>query len=377
MRTYTRRPSDTCPSGAHISYSPDPDNPARDIATTVDCDCPWLVISETDPVPHMMVWPTKASVQRLIGEFDAGYFDTDDMPRRAGSQFLSPHVSDMLDLVQAGDLMGAVMRLLAQVTVDRIAWYGGAPAQLGHGPLPAMLGLRIPFDGRGRALDSWVVFSFTPGETVQVDRCPGDDLPEELAENVVWDGRPEPGYPVPSGDLSGKVSAMLADAGFTPTDPDHTTHLVTGLLADAMGDAGFQRPPVDGYHRLAEMSAEEDARVMRAVGERMTLAGMKRSELVAEAKRLGHQVSQRTTRAELVDLVAFSRSMAAAAPAPQRTDWMARRGELMAMTRPWLQREAKALGCSFNSSTTKGDLVDLIIDCEERIAAAQPPQVAT
>lgn len=167
MREYQVRRTADCPTGEHVQVSDDPDDPTRQIVTTVDCSCPWLVIRESHPVPHMMVWQTAESVQRLIKEFDTGHFDQAGMPRRSGSQFMSPHVSDLLSLIERGDLVGAAMRLLAQVNADQVRW----------DPNESTLSIRVPFD-TAAGMGSWLQLTFDPAEPIKVNRGELPDLPD-------------------------------------------------------------------------------------------------------------------------------------------------------------------------------------------------------
>lgn len=229
MREYQRRRTEACPTGAHVHFSDDPDDPTKQIQETVGCDCPWLVIRESHPVPHVMVWPTAESVRRLVKEFDEGYFDLEGMPSRAGSLFLSPMLSKVMELVQAGDVVGAAMRLLANVLADQVVW----------SPETSSLSIRVPFDpGQGgRSVDSWLRLTFNPGEHIGVDRGPASKWPDEYQEEL-WHtdhAPPVAGYRF-GNDVSGQIEGVLTDAGY--------------LWQAAPA-------PVDGYETLTDGPREE------------------------------------------------------------------------------------------------------------------------
>lgn len=171
-----RRTAD-CPTGEHVESRDNPDDPTKPILVTVDCDCPWLVIRESHPVPHVMVWNTPEAVQRLIKEFDEGYFDHVGMPQRVDSRFVSPHVSKVLELIKEGDALGAAMRLLATVVGDQVRWIAST----------STLAVRVPFD-RGTSMDRWLLLSFEPGERIKVDRGPLPEEAEPHFDMIEWKG---------------------------------------------------------------------------------------------------------------------------------------------------------------------------------------------
>lgn len=229
MREYQVRRTADCPTGAHVQSRDNPDDPTQPILETVDCDCPWLVIRESHPVPHVMVWPTAESVRRLIKEFDEGHFDQEGMPRRNDTRFMSPHVSAILELIQRGDIVGAAMRLLAQVTADQVTWSAET----------AGLQIRVPFDkGQpGAQMDAWLQLTFRPGEPIAVDRGPGDKFTGFREELWHTDhATPVAGYPIPA-DVSAQITEALAQAGMWTAAPEPV--------------AGYHVPPVDELQQYA------------------------------------------------------------------------------------------------------------------------------
>jgi hypothetical protein len=226
-----RRTAD-CPTGEHVQVRDDPDDPTAQIVTTVDCTCPWLVIRESHPVPHMMAWQSAEAVQRLIKEFDEGYFDQQGMPRRARSQFMSPHVSDLLDLIDAGDLVGAAMRLLAQVNADQVRWIADK----------STLAIRTPFAGAGDTMTTWLQLTFESGEKIKVDRGELPDIPDTgkldlsaLADIV--DGH----TPLPAWQLW--TAALDQPAMARPHLSEQAFTALTGWQGAPEPEAGWHSPP--------------------------------------------------------------------------------------------------------------------------------------
>lgn len=259
MRTYLRRRTAACPTGEHVQVTDDPDDPTRQIEKTVNCDCPWLVIQETQPVPHMMVWSTPESVQRLIAEFDRGYFDLEGMPRRARSEFMSPHVSDLLDLIDAKDAVGAAMRLLATVTADQVRWL----------PETSTLAIRIPFDRghlEGKTMDTWLQLTFEQGEPIKVDRGPLPETPAGEARLDLTEAF------VHRGGMDLAALTEIVDSGRegmhwqlwrTMLNRDHVTRAalsaqaINELVGGALGAWEAAPPPVDGYQPLPDVAGEQ------------------------------------------------------------------------------------------------------------------------
>jgi hypothetical protein len=235
MREYQVRRTGACPTGEHVRIDDDPDDPTNQIITTVNCTCPWLVIRESHPVPHMMQWSTAESVRKLIKEFDEGYFDQEGMPRRSRSQFMSPHVSDLLDLIDARDAVGAAMRLLATVTADQVRWMADT----------STLAIRVPFDrgvDGGKSMGTWLQLTFVPGETIKVDRGPLPELPDGgrldlSALAAIADGETE----VPAWELWRTMLPMAkANIGLSEQAIDALTAAGVGWQAAP--------PPADGWH---------------------------------------------------------------------------------------------------------------------------------
>lgn len=238
MREYQVRRTAACPTGEHVHISDDPDDPTRQKEVTLDCTCPWLVIRESQPVPHMMVWSTRESVQRLIREFDQGHFDQEGMPRRARSQFMSPHVSDLLDLIDAGDVVGAAMRLLATVTADQVRWMADT----------STLAIRVPFDKGyqgGKTMDAWLQLTFEASEPIKVNRGPLGEVPEPAGKldlsqlAAIADGEPN----VPAWELwRTKLTGIAAAAVLSLSSQAQEALVAAGV--------GWQNAPqpADGYH---------------------------------------------------------------------------------------------------------------------------------
>lgn len=250
MREYhLRRTGDNCPTGKHVVYSPDPNDPNRDLAATKDCDCPWLIIRDCVPGGQSLVWPTKESLLKLIAKFSEGYFDVPGVPPRTNNEFVSPYVAQLLEAMQEKDLVGAAMQLMGRVTADRVHW----------SPTTATLSLRIPFD-HGSGIDTWIMITFKDGESLWLRRGTGDDLHPHgvllhtgglegsVSQRLLADG------------LSEQVAALLGETGL-PTPGEWLTaegdiseggpyHYLVGTDPDitrALRAPAWQPPPAHYY----------------------------------------------------------------------------------------------------------------------------------
>lgn len=215
MREFASRKTDECPTGEHTRIIEDPDDPTRDKAITENCTCTWMVIRDLHPGGQSLVWPTKDSLIRLIAEFDRGNFDPPGMPPRR-SAFMSPYVTELIRHMDRGDILGAALRLLARVAVDKVTWDDAT----------GTVALRVPFDNRSSDVDRWVTLTFAPGRTIQVNRLPGTELPEEQHLGTLWQAPPSvadvatAAMPTP-GKLSAQVRELLQQEGLTPNDPPY------------------------------------------------------------------------------------------------------------------------------------------------------------
>lgn len=129
---------EACPTGEHV----DPQT-----EQTVDCTCPALVVKASGPPgptePHLMQW-SRGELQRLVREFDRGYFDHEAAPARTSSMFISDWQQQLLDAVR-DDPLRAVTMLLARMRFDmlsfdpaqRILSFRAMPGKYLHMMLPA------------------------------------------------------------------------------------------------------------------------------------------------------------------------------------------------------------------------------------------------
>lgn len=113
MKTYDVHRGPQCPTGRHeIEDGATRPNP--------DCDCTWLVIGSSTPVPHTTGFKLR-ELERLVKEADEGYFDPAWYPQRKGSRFLSPFVQRLVELAET-DPLGAAQNLLSTINFDQVAW---------------------------------------------------------------------------------------------------------------------------------------------------------------------------------------------------------------------------------------------------------------
>jgi hypothetical protein len=117
MKSYHVHRSASCPTGEHVIIE-------GGAEVTRDCDCPALVVSATGPpgpaIPHLMQW-SRGELERLVTEFDRGYFDRAGAPPRRMSMFVSAFQTELLDLIDRNPF-AAVVTLLSRMPFDQVTW---------------------------------------------------------------------------------------------------------------------------------------------------------------------------------------------------------------------------------------------------------------
>lgn len=117
MKNYHVHRLASCPTGEHVIIE-------GGAEVTRDCTCPALVVSASGPpgpvTPHLMQW-SRGELERLVTEFDRGYFDPAGFPPRRSSMFISAFQTELLDLIDRNPF-AAVVTLLSRMPFDRVTW---------------------------------------------------------------------------------------------------------------------------------------------------------------------------------------------------------------------------------------------------------------
>lgn len=145
-----------CPTGRHAADDPRdeqgeplPEHEAvKQRRFNEVCDCPWLTVSSSTPVPHATTW-TRRELENMIRNADEGYFDPQHFPPRLNqTRFMSPDRQYLLQLLDVDDRLGAMQHLLTGIKFDRVVWD------------PASLCLSLRRQAWGHPVEEWLQLHF-------------------------------------------------------------------------------------------------------------------------------------------------------------------------------------------------------------------------
>lgn len=244
---------EACPTGEHV----DPQT-----EQTVDCTCPALVVKASGPPgptePHLMQW-TRGELQRLVREFDRGYFDHEGAPARTTSMFISDWQQQLLDAVR-DDPLRAVTMLLARMRFDMLS-----------------------FDPQQRILS----FRAMPGKYLHLMLPKDQDATFEVrrmgtpAGDELWSRPQLAGLdPQVEEDVRGQIRGLLKPRGWSPADTSIAPLVDDTVAEDAtleqleafaeqlpmrelLGQMGINEALVMG---AADMAAAQMTEELRAAG---------------------------------------------------------------------------------------------------------------
>lgn len=119
MKSYDVHRSALCATGEHVII-----DGVTGAETTENCTCPALVVRASGPPgpveTHLMLW-SRGELERLVAQFDSGYFDQAGAPPRRSSMFISAFQTELLDLIDRNPF-AAVVTLLSRMPFDRVTW---------------------------------------------------------------------------------------------------------------------------------------------------------------------------------------------------------------------------------------------------------------
>ena len=189
MKNYhVHRPA-SCPTGEHVIIE-------GGAEVTRDCTCPALVVSASGPpgpvTPHLMQW-SRGELERLVTEFDRGYFDPAGFPPRRSSMFISAFQTELLDLIDRNPF-AAVVTLLSRMPFDRITFC----------PVTFQLSMRL-FPG------TWAVICLPDDDGADLSYRSASEA-AGTAPAVLWE-RPAPDDQVTADYVRGQVRELLTGPG--------------------------------------------------------------------------------------------------------------------------------------------------------------------